>query len=122
MSKTNGAAPPAHLSKEARDWWKAVTAQYAVADPHHFKLLRAACEAWDRLQQARGILAKEGVTYRDRFGAPRAHPALAVERDSRIGFARLVRQLGFDDSAPAPDGFEKVTRAHSRHYRRRKGA
>jgi hypothetical protein len=49
--------------------------------------------------QAREAL-KGGLTYEDRFGCPRARPEIAVERDSRIGFARLVRELGLDVNNP----------------------
>ena len=35
-------------------------------------LLRAAAEAWDELQAAREAIARDGMTYTDRFGAPRA--------------------------------------------------
>lgn len=66
------------------------------------RLLQSACEAWDRLQAARRVLDRDGVSYVDRFGAPRARPEVAVERDSRIAFARLVRELNFGN-APGPD-------------------
>ena len=48
------------------------------------------------------------VIYVDRFGKPRKHPAVDVARDARIGFARLVRELGLDagdpDAARPPRG------------------
>jgi P27 family predicted phage terminase small subunit len=87
--------PPAHLSKAAKQMWNDITAGY-VFDPHHVRLLTTACEAWDRMNQARELLASEGVTYVDRFGAPRCHPAVAIERDSRIAFVRTVRELNLD--------------------------
>jgi phage terminase small subunit len=54
-------------------------------------------EAWDRATQAREALAEHGLTYTDRYGGPKARPEVAIERDSRIGFARLLRELGIDD-------------------------
>lgn len=66
------------------------------------KVLQAAAEAWDRLQEARERLRADGSYVSDRYGALKAHPALAVERDSRIAFARLVRELDLDGE-PAPD-------------------
>ena len=41
------------------------------------------------------------MTYEDRFGAPRARPEVAIERDSRLAIARLVRELGLDVATPA---------------------
>jgi hypothetical protein len=69
-------------------------------EPHHVRLLTLAGEAWDRGVQAREILAEKGLTYDDRFKQPRARPEVAIERDSRIAFARLVRELALDIDEP----------------------
>lgn len=37
-----------------------------------------------------------GLTYEDRFKQPRVRPEVAIERDGRIAFARLVRELRLD--------------------------
>jgi P27 family predicted phage terminase small subunit len=93
--------PPAHLSAEAAHWWRAVTADYELAD-HHLRLLQAACEAWDVMQAARQALADHGgLTFTDAGGNIKAHPAVAMQRDARIAFARLVRELDLDAGAPA---------------------
>ena len=99
MKKIDTPKPPAHLEAATRKWFRAVTEEYML-DHHHVRLLILAAESWDRCQQARKILAKEGLTFTDRLGCPRARPEVAVERDSRIAFARLVRELGLDT---APD-------------------
>lgn len=83
---------PAHLNRQTAAWWRSVVAEYAVEE-HHRRLLTAAAEAWDRMNGAREALAEHGTTYIDRFGAPRARPEIAIERDSRLAFARLVREL-----------------------------
>lgn len=85
---------PAHLSERSRAWWRSVTTVYALED-HHLKLLEACCVAFDRLEQARVILAVEGLVVNGKQG-PKAHPMLAVERDSRIAVARLIRELDLD--------------------------
>ena len=69
-------------------------------ESHHIRTLTLACEAWDRCAEARAILDRDGLTYADRWGAPRARPEVAVERDSRIAFARLLRELALDVAAP----------------------
>lgn len=73
---------------------------YAL-DAHHLRLLQLACEAWDRAADARRQLEVDGAVYRDRFGAPRAHPAVAIERDARLAFAKLVRQLDLEGEPAA---------------------
>lgn len=77
-----------------------MVAGYALA-AHHLRLLQAACESWDRMQAARAIVDAEGVTVKDRYGVPKAHPAVAIERDCRTSFARLVRELDLDAEALA---------------------
>lgn len=87
---------PKHLSPEAAAWWADVTADYAL-EPHHLKLLQAAAEAWDTMQTARQALADHGgLTFTDAGGNIKAHPAVAMQRDARVAFARLVRELDLD--------------------------
>lgn len=96
---TNLPAPPPHLSPDSADWWREVTRDYELCG-HHLHLLRLACEALDRAAQARQALHDHGaVTFIDPKGTIRAHPAVAIERDARIGFARLVRELDLDGGA-----------------------
>ena len=92
--------PPAHLSPSAAQWWEATVAAY-VLHQHHLRLLQLACEAWDRGQAAREQLAAEGLTVASAHGGVRPHPCVAIERDARLGFARLVRELDLDVEPPA---------------------
>lgn len=95
--------PPDHLSSESSEWWTEILRVYVLQD-HHLRLLQAACEAWDRAQQHRRTLKREGAYFTDRFGQPKAHPALAEERAARNEFRLLTRELGLDgaptDSRP----------------------
>ena len=91
---------PAHLKAATRRWFEEVATSFEL-EPHHHRLLQVACEAWDRCQEARSILDREGLTYEDRFGAPRARPEIAVERDSRLAFARMLRELALDIEPPS---------------------
>ncbi len=97
-------APP-HLTAEASAWWETTVESFDL-DEHHLRLLRLACEAWDRGQAARLVLAEKGLTYTDRFNQPKARPEVAIERDSRTAFARLLREVGLDAAgepeAPRP--------------------
>ena len=91
---------PGHLRAATARWYASVIEDYDL-EPHHERLLQAATETWDRLQEAREMLRQEGTYIEGRYG-PKAHPAVAVERDSRIAFARLLRELDLD-SEPDPD-------------------
>ena len=94
------AQPPPHLSSSSAEWWRTTLESY-VLEPHHLKLLQLACEAWDRCQQARQILEDEGPTVQTEGGI-KPHPAISIERDSRLACARLIRELDLDSEPPAP--------------------
>lgn len=93
---TNAALkPPKHLRKPTQNWFKSVTVDFDL-EPHHIKLLTLAADAWDRAVSAREVIDADGMTYTDRFGQPKPRPEVAIERDSRIGFTRLIRELALD--------------------------
>jgi phage terminase small subunit len=50
---------PGHLSREARGWFRRTVKVYAVEE-HHVRILIAACESWDLMNQARSALAEAG--------------------------------------------------------------
>jgi hypothetical protein len=91
--------PPPHLRPETAAWFAQVLKDYEL-EPHHLRLLTRAAEAFDRAAQAREILAAEGLTFLDRNDNPRPRPEVAIERDSRIAFARLLRELALDVATP----------------------
>jgi P27 family predicted phage terminase small subunit len=93
--------PPGHLSRPAKKLWRTVIRDYQL-DAHHLEMLSAALQAWDRMNEARELLAAEGVTYVDRFGAPRKHPAVSIEENARTAFLRALRELDLDGE-PLPD-------------------
>jgi P27 family predicted phage terminase small subunit len=102
MTKSKSAAfkPPKHLRAATAAWFAEVVAEFDL-EGHHLRLLVKACEANDRCEQAREALLKHGLTFEDRFASPHARPEVAIERDSRIAFARLLRELGLDVAPPS---------------------
>jgi hypothetical protein len=62
--------------------------------PAELEVLRCALVSLDRADQAATVLDAEGVTVVDRYGSPKAHPAVDVEARNRAAFARMVAQLG----------------------------
>jgi len=94
--------PPIHLSSSSQQLWRMTVQRYELAE-HHLRILQLLCEAWDRTQQARTQLDEEGLTVRGAEGGVRSHPAAAIERDSRLAVARLIRELDLDIEPPRPD-------------------
>lgn len=101
MPTSRTSNPPQHLASPTAAWWASVVATFEL-EPHHVRLLTLAAEAWDRAEQAREALAEHGLIFLDRWDQPHSRPEIAVERDSRIAFARLLRDLDLD-TGPAPD-------------------
>jgi len=95
-------AAPADLSPAMARWWDQAVKEYEL-EPHRLHLLEMACRARDRCEEARVAIAQKGTTYEDRFGAPRLRPEVAVERDNRLAFARILRDL--DLRPPSPFDF-----------------
>jgi P27 family predicted phage terminase small subunit len=87
--------PPAHLTRQAKRWWRSVLDAYDL-EPHDLAILTAAAEALDRKEEARLIIAVEGIVLRLADGSSTPHPAVAVEDLAAMRFAHLVREIGLD--------------------------
>lgn len=99
---TNPSAAPDHLEDATAEWFDSVVASYDL-EPHYLRMLTLAAEAWDRSQQAREQLATAGITFTDQNGNPRVHPCVAIERDARLAFVRIIRELDLEgEPLPAP--------------------
>ena len=70
-----------------------MTADYELGDAAGLALLRAACEAFQRAQEARKLIDRDGAVIIDRFGQPKPHPAVNIERDSRAQLIATLRAL-----------------------------
>jgi phage terminase small subunit len=105
--------PPKHLRPETRRWFSQVVQSYELEE-HHLRLLTLAGESWDRCVSAREVIDSEGLTFLDRFGCPHARPEIAIERDTKIAFARLVRELDLDIEAPVSPGRPPLLRSNRR--------
>jgi phage terminase small subunit len=90
---------PAHLKAATRRWWTAVASRWELEE-HHLRLLTRAAECWDRGEQARKQIDREGLTTPTREGGAKLHPAVRVESDCRLAFARLIRELDLDLDPP----------------------
>lgn len=93
------ARPPKHLSAAARRLWRETVESYEL-ERHHLELLERACRALDQTIEAEEILRRDGIVVEGRYGI-RAHPAVAIARDARTSFARLLREIDLEGVAAA---------------------
>jgi hypothetical protein len=92
---------PAHLSAASTVLWDHTVERY-VLEPHHLELLRLALEAADRAAAAQQQLDGDGLFILDRWGCPRAHPAIRVKEQAETLVARMWRELRLDDPPEPP--------------------
>lgn len=96
---------PSHLRPQTAKWVRSVLKDFDF-ESHHFRILLRVAESWDRGDQAREQIDRDGITVPDRYGVLKQHPAIAVERDSRTAFFRGIRELALDGvgspEAPRP--------------------
>ena len=93
--KQTAPQPPAHLSVEAKKFWREINSLF-VLEVQDQRRLEIACTSLDRAAQARSAIAKDGATFADRFGQIRPHPAVAIERDAAKLYLQAIRQMGVD--------------------------
>jgi P27 family predicted phage terminase small subunit len=95
---------PKHLSDDGREFWSSVISEFSINDAAGLALLLTACEALDRMANARLVIEADGEIVKDRYGSPRVHPACQLERDSRNGFLAAMRALSLDMGPARPVG------------------
>ena len=91
---------PSHLENEGKKFWRQVLKDFDLSDAHHLKILENICQCLGRIEEARTKIETEGSYFRDRFGQPKEHPAHKTERDNKVLFARLLRELCLDLNIP----------------------
>ncbi len=90
---------PKYLKATTRTWLKGILGDYEL-EGHQVRLLIQAGECWDRITQAREAIERDGPYFTSSVGTPKAHPALSEERNNRVVFARLLRELNLGVEAP----------------------
>lgn len=105
MKKTQ---KPTEIPAVVAAWRKQMVAGFEFSDPASLELLDAAAVQLERMLDLRARIEAEGVVFVDRFGQPRQHPAVAMERQSANLFRLLCRDLGVscgdDEAARIPRG------------------
>ena len=96
MTEKNTQTAPKHLSKEAKEIFNGLAADYSIDDIAGLRILRVACEAFDRAQACRNTIDRDGLTVLDKFGQVKPHPLLSTERDNRAAFLAGLKALNLD--------------------------
>lgn len=100
MAKQPSDPLPTHIKR----WRDQVRKDYAIEDAPGLALLEQAALALHRAEQARELLAKEGLVTRDRFDQPKPHPAAVIARDAEASFRAALRDLQLDLEPARPPG------------------
>jgi hypothetical protein len=87
------------LSGRSRRIWAEVLAIYRLEEADK-RTLESALRMLDRADSARSEIERDGITFADRFGQRREHPAVATERQAVLAAARLFRELGIGADIP----------------------
>jgi P27 family predicted phage terminase small subunit len=95
---------PKHLASEGGEYWSQVIAEFSINDAPGLALLLTACEALDRMAEARRVIEADGAIVKDRYGQSKVHPACQLEKDSRNGFLAAMRALNLEISPTRPVG------------------
>lgn len=85
---------PPDLRAPGQAFWRTTLEEFQLED-FHKKLLYHAAQCLDRLEEARLILERDGLTSWSSSGE-KVHPALVIEKDQKKLFAQLVRELRLD--------------------------
>jgi phage terminase small subunit len=89
--------PPEHLSAAAKTSWSHITRDYVMhGDVVGLQLLATALTAWDRAEEARRRIKREGLLLKDRFHGRKVNPLLAVEARFMAEYRATIKQLHFD--------------------------
>lgn len=95
---------PSDLTPNAHAWGVLILDEFKIDDSPGLLLLGEALRAWDRAREASVAIARDGTIVKDRFGVPKAHPGVAIERDARASMLAAFRALHLDVEPPKAVG------------------
>ena len=86
---------PKELSGAAKKIWTMLHEQFPLEEDHGV-LLNVALQQWDRAQEARAMIEKEGAILTLPNGYKQQHPAVKVEGQALGVFVKVWNMLGID--------------------------
>ena len=85
---------PDTLTPEGKKIWKELVNSFDFL-PNEFQTLKVGLECLDEISMCKALLKKHGFFIQDKDGKVRPHPATDVLKESRQGFLRAWKALGF---------------------------
>jgi hypothetical protein len=102
--------PPKGLGEGGKTLWRQILDGWEVPDEQK-QVLENVCRSQDRIDGLQKTLEREGMTTKNRFGVPIAHPAALLLRSEVANFSQLYRLLqlaapsGEDNGPGRPAGW-----------------
>jgi len=84
------------LHKIGAAFRKKVLAEFDFEKTHDFRRLDLACSCLDRIETCRQKIEEEGLFVTNRFQEQKENPAAKAEREQKIIFIRILRELNLD--------------------------
>jgi hypothetical protein len=88
------------LDKVGAKFRRDVLKEFMFVDTHDLRRLDLAAHCLDRIEECRAVIELEGAFVKDRFEQSRENPAVKCERDQKVVFCRIIRELNLDIEAP----------------------
>jgi hypothetical protein len=89
---------PKHLTAASRAWWTSVANEFPLTDTD-YKVLDLAAGTLDVIENARKLLARDGMVF-EVEGNLKQNPAALILRDNTALFSKLVKDLHLDGPQP----------------------
>jgi phage terminase small subunit len=87
---------PEYLSDKSKKLWGEYVGE-EIKSPGRLELFRVALESLDRIDEARQIIATEGLTIATgKTGLLHGHPVLAIEKEAKGTFLKIWKTLFLD--------------------------
>lgn len=87
---------PEGLGEYGSRLWIRLTQEFKITDAAGLALAEQAARCTDRIEEARAIIARDGILSLDRYGSPKAHPLLDVEKCTRTSLVNVLRALNLE--------------------------
>ena len=84
------------LGDRGKAFWKSITREIEITEPHDIELLNTACSCLDRIKEAQDQVTKDGPYQAIKGGGIRAHPGMKVEKEFLTLFYRAIKDLKLD--------------------------